>query len=99
MITTQKFEQIIKDFGTPKNKKIIYTTLIALAILLVGYRFYSVAKENNFQVFNIIRNNTENGTPVTVLEMQKTNGVLLEPLTIKNNRAFVSGARISLFKV
>lgn len=99
MITTQRFEQIIKDFGTPKNKKIIYTTLMVLAVLLVGYRFYSVTRENNFQVFNIIRNNTENGTPVTVLEMQKTNGVLLEPLTIKNNRAFVSGARISLFKV
>ena len=98
MITTEKFEQIVKNFNTPKNKKIIYRTLIGLAILIVGYRFYSVGKESNFNVFNIIRNNAAQGTPVTVLKMQKTNGVLLEPLTIKNNRSFVSGARISLFK-
>ena len=98
MITTEKFEQIIKNFNTPKNKKIIYITLGVLAVLVVGYRFYSVTKESNFEVFNIIRNNAAQGTPVTVLEMKKTNGVLLEPLTIKNNRGFVSGARISLFK-
>ena len=29
--------------------------------------------------------------------MKKTDGILLEPLTIKNNRAYVSGARVSLF--
>ena len=40
----------------------------------------------------------ENGVPVNVLEMQKTDGVLLEPLTIKNNYAYVSGARINDFK-
>ena len=98
MITTEKFEQTIKAFNTPKNKKIIYITLAVLAVLVVGYRFYSVGKENNFKVFNIIRNNAEIGTPVDVLEMQKIDGVLLEPLTIKNNRAYVSGARISVFK-
>ena len=98
MITTEKFEQIVKNFYTPKNKKIIYITLGVLAVLVVGYRFYSVAKESNFKVFNIIRNNAAQGTPITVLEMKKTNGVLLEPLTIKNNRGFVSGARISSFK-
>lgn len=98
MITIEKIEQTLKNLNTPKNKKIIYRTLVVLAVLLVGYRFYSVAKENNFKVFNIIRNNMKNGTPVEILKMEKTNGVLLEPLTIKNNRAYVSGSRISVFK-
>ena len=98
MITTEKFEQTLKNLNTPKNKKIIYRTLVVLAVLIVGYRFYSVERENSFKVFNIIRNNMENGTPVEILKMEKTNGVLLEPLTIKNNRAYVSGSRISVFK-
>ncbi len=98
MITIEKIEQTLKNLNTPKNKKIIYRTLIVLVVLLVGYRFYSVAKESNFKVFNIIRNNMKNGTPVEILKMEKMNGVLLEPLTIKNNRAYVSGSRISVFK-
>lgn len=98
MITIEKIEQTLKNLNTPKNKKIIYRTLVVLAVLLVGYRFYSVERENSFKVFNIIRNNMENGTPVEILKMEKTNGVLLEPLTIKNNRAYVSGSRISVFK-
>ena len=98
MITIEKIEQTLKNLNTPKNKKIIYRTLIVLAVLLVGYRFYSVERENSFKVFNIIRNNMKNGTPVEVIKMEKTNGVLLEPLTIKNNRAYVSGSRISVFK-
>jgi len=98
MITIEKIEQTLKNLNTPKNKKIIYRTLVVLAVLLVGYRFYSVERENSFKVFNIIRNNMKNGTPVEVIKMEKTNGVLLEPLTIKNNRAYVSGARISVFK-
>lgn len=98
MITIEKIEQTLKNLNTPKNKKIIYRTLIVLGVLLVGYRFYSVERENSFKVFNIIRNNMKNGTPVEILKMEKTNGVLLEPLTIKNNRAYVSGSRISVFK-
>lgn len=98
MITIEKIEQTLKNLNTPKNKKIIYRTLVVLAVLLVGYRFYSVERENSFKVFNIIRNNMKNGTPVEVIKMEKTNGVLLEPLTIKNNRAYVSGSRISVFK-
>jgi hypothetical protein len=98
MINTKKLEQIIKNLKTPKSKKIIYTTIIVLSVLFVGYRFYSVIKENNFKVFNIVRNNMENGTPVEILTIQKTNGILLEPLTIKNNMGFVSGARVSAFK-
>lgn len=98
MINTEMIENFVKKLNTPKYKKIIYNIVIVLIVFVFGYRFYSVAHENNFKVFNMMRNNATNGTPVDVLVMEKTNGVLYEPITIKNNRAYVSGARISMFK-
>jgi len=95
---TEIIENIVKKLKTRKSKSVIYAVLITLIVCAFGYRFYAVATENNFEVFNIIRNNEQNGAPVRVLDMQKTDGILLEPLTIKNNRGYVSGARLSLFK-
>jgi len=95
---TEKIENIVKKLHTRKAKNVIYTIFIALVVGVFAYRFYAVSKENNFEVFNIIRNNEQNGVPVRVIEMHRTNGVLLEPLTVKNNRAFVSGKRLSAFK-
>ena len=98
MTKTEYIENIVKKLKTRKAKNIIYAIVVILIVATFGYRFYSVARENNFEVFNIIRNNEQNGVPVKVIDMQKTDGVLLEPLTIKNNRGFVSGARLAFFK-
>ena len=95
---TEIIERIVKKLKTRKSKSIIYMVFIGLILCAFAYRFYSVSKENNFEVFNIVRNNAQNGVPVRVLNMQKTDGVLLEPLTIKNNRGFVLGARLPYFK-
>ena len=95
---TEIIERIVKKLKTRKSKSIIYMVFIGLILCAFAYRFYSVSKENNFEVFNIVRNNAQNGVPVRVLNVQKTDGVLLEPLTIKNNRGFVSGARLPYFK-
>ena len=95
---TEIIENIVKKLKTRKSKTIIYTIVITLVVCAFAYRFYAVSKENNFEVFNIIRNNAQNGIPVQVLDVQKTDGVLLEPITIKNNRAFVSGKRLVAFK-
>ena len=95
---TEIIERIVKRLKTRKSKAIIYAVFLTLIALTFAYRFYMVAKENSFEVFNIIRNNAQNGVPVHVLHMQKTDGILLEPLTVKNNRGFVSGARLSAFK-
>ena len=97
MTKTEYIENIVKKLKTRKAKNIIYAIVVILVVATFGYRFYSVARENNFDVFNIARVNAANGTPVVVLEMQKTDGILLEPITIKNNRAFVSGKRINMF--
>lgn len=99
MTKTEKIEQIIKKLKTRESKNIIYAIIVIAIVSVFAYRFYMVSQENNFDVFNIIRNNMDNGTPVEVLQIQKTNGVLLEPLTIKDNTAYVSGARISNFHV
>lgn len=95
---TEKIENIVKKLKSRKAKAIIYTVLFALISAAFSYRFYVVAQENNFEVFNIIRNNAQNGIPVNVLHMKKTDGTLFEPITIKNNRGFVSGARLFAFK-
>lgn len=96
---TERIENIVKKLKTRKSKNVIYTIIISLVVAVFVYRFWSVSNENNFEVFNIVRNNAQNGVPVRVMEMQKTDGILYEPLTIKNNRAFVSGVRLSAFKV
>lgn len=98
MTKTEYIENIVKKLKTRKSKNVIYTVVITAIIAVFGYRFYSVAMENNFNVFNITRNNETIGTPVKVLEMQPTDGILYEPLTVKNNTAFVSGARVNIFK-
>ena len=97
MIMSENIENIIKKLKTRKSKNIIYLVVGIFAMCLFGYRFYTVAKERNTDVFNIIRNDLKNGTPVEILKMQQTDGVLYEPLTVKNNRAYVSGARIDMF--
>jgi hypothetical protein len=97
MNISEKIENIIKKLKTRKSKNIIYLTLIVLTVSLFGYRFYSVTLENNIDVFNIVRNDAEHGIPVNVLKMEQIDGVLYEPLTVKNNRAYVSGNRAGLF--
>lgn len=99
MTKTERIENFVKKLKTRKSKNAIYTLFVAVVVSCFGYRFYSVSQENNFDVFNIVRNNMANGLPVDVLIMHKTDGVLFEPLTVKNNIAYISGSRINDFKV
>lgn len=95
---TQKIENIVQKLKTRKSKNVIYICVAFAVVFAFSYRFYAVAKENNLSVFNILRNNFDNGTPVRVVKMEKLNGILYEPLTVKNNRAYISGARVNVFK-
>ena len=99
MTTIEKIENIVKKLKTRRSKNIIYIIVAVALVSVFAYRFYMVSQENRFQVFNIVRNNIDNGTPVKTLRMEQTNGILYEPLTIKNNTAFVSGARVNVFKI
>ena len=95
---TQKIENIVQKLNTRRAKNIIYATIAFIVVFVFAYRFYVISAENRFVVFNITRNNIDNGTPVEIMVMEQTNGVLYEPLTIKNNTAFISGARVDVFK-
>jgi len=97
MIVLEKIEDIVKKLQTRKSKNIIYLILCVALVGWFGFRFYAVSREGNTEVFNIIRNNNEYGAPVNVIELHETDGVLYEPITVKNNRAYVTNARIDSF--
>ncbi|MBR5904354.1 MAG: hypothetical protein IKZ49_02350 [Alphaproteobacteria bacterium] len=98
MTKTERIENIVKKLKTRKSKAILYTIFIAFVVICFGYRFYLINQEQNTNVFNIARNNIEYGLPVETLKIEKKDGILYEPLNIKNNRAYVSSGRINLFK-
>ena len=77
---------------------IVLRAMVGLFLVLVVYRFVSFGLEQNRSVFNLTRDANTNGVPVSVVEMNKTNGVIYEPLFINNNRGYVSGMRVSRFK-
>lgn len=94
----EKFESIKAWAKRPRTKKRIYLSLAILVALWVVYRFVMVGVQNRLYVFNPIRMATDTGFVVDVINMQETNGVLKEPLTVKNNRALVSNARAHLIR-
>jgi hypothetical protein len=78
-------------------KKFAY---ILCAVAIVGwvvFRFAAIGSEHTRYVFNAARVSADHGAPVEVLEVSKKTDVLKEPLAVKNNRAYVSGARIDKF--
>ncbi|MBQ8367964.1 MAG: hypothetical protein IJX43_02825 [Alphaproteobacteria bacterium] len=79
-----------------KTKRFKHIVFCALVLLLIGwavFRFAAVASENARYVFNAARVAADTGAPIEVIEMSRKSGVLYEPLSVQNNRAYVSGAR------
>lgn len=88
-----KFEQLKNWSRRPRTKKRLYVVFVAILVLWVAYRFVMIGIENRLFVFNPARMATESGIVVDVQNAKKQTGTLQEPLTVKNNRALVSGAR------
>lgn len=80
------------------KKKYIYIMCVAALVGWVVFRFVAIGMENNRYVFNAARVAIEQGTPVDVLTVSKKKDVLKEPLSVKNNRALVSGGRVGKFR-
>ena len=81
-----------------RSKKIKHTFFIALVAIMVGwviFRFIAFASENARFVYNASRVAAENGLPVEYVTVNIESGTLYEPLSVKNNRAYVSGERAS----
>ncbi|MFQ6739334.1 MAG: hypothetical protein ACLRFJ_01545, partial [Alphaproteobacteria bacterium] len=83
---------------TQHLKKILYVLIIVGIIFWIGFRIWTLVVEHNQVVFNTARASAENGIPVSVMIAKNETDVLYEPLTIKNNRALVTGARVGLFR-
>lgn len=81
---------------TPRGKKSTYIVLVCVLVLWVVFRFVMIGIERGIHVYNPARAAIENGVVVDVMEMHAVPGVIREPLTVKNNRAYVSGARARL---
>lgn len=86
-------EKIQKTMNTKRFKHIVFCALVLLLIGWVVFRFAAVASENARYVFNAARVAADTGAPIEVIEMSRKSGVLYEPLSVQNNRAYVSGAR------
>ncbi len=90
-------EGLRAKFQNKRNRHIAYVALIAVLALWVVYRFYAIAMENRMVVFNPVRSAAEIGAPVDTMVVQRKSGILREPILIKNNRGYVSAARVGKF--
>ncbi len=85
-----------KIHDTIHSKRFKHIMHAALAVLVVGwgvFRFCAVASENARQVFNASRVAADVGVPVHAMRAEYKTGTLYEPLSVQNNRAYVTGAR------
>jgi len=88
-----------KKIDDKKLKKNVYTAVLVVLALWFVYRFVMVAIEAHMNVFNPIRDVEKNGIVVdTIIAEQKT-GVIKTPLSVEDNRAYVSAAHRHLLKV
>lgn len=88
-------EKIQSTIKTKKFKHTCYIVLVAILIGWVVFRFAAVASENARYVFNATRDAAEHGAPIEHITVSAQDGVLYEPLAVKNNRAYVTGERAS----
>jgi len=88
-----------KKFSDKKVKKNLYMAVFAVLALWFIYRFVMVAIESRMVVFNPMRVAGENGTIVDSIVAEQKSGIIKTPLSIENNRAYVSGAHRSGLKV
>lgn len=81
-----------KNFDDKKIKKIIYTAVLGVLAIWFIYRFIMVAIESRMVVFNPVRDAGQNGIVVDTIVAEQKTGIIKTPLSVENNRAYVSGA-------
>ncbi len=88
-----------KKFDDKKVKKNVYTAVLVVLALWFVYRFVMVAIESRMNVFNPVRDAGKNGTVVATIVAEQKTGIIKTPLSVENNRAYVSGAHRRGLKV
>ena len=87
---------------TLRSKSIKHAFFIALVAIMAGwvvFRFIAFASENSRFVYNAARVAAEVGLPIESVTVRVKSGTLYEPLSVKNNRAYVSAERASKLRV
>lgn len=92
----EKIEQIIHS---KKFKHGFFVAFIVAMTAWATFRFATIASENARDVFNIARVYNTNGTTVETMIAESKTGTLYEPLSVKNNRAYVSKSRAKTLQV
>ncbi len=80
-----------------RMRHIAYGIIAGILVLWVIYRFIAISIQNNMVVYNATRAANEHGVPVYVMTAQTASGTLREPIMIRNNRGYVSAARVGKF--
>lgn len=94
----KKFERFKVWLKRPRTKKRMYALLVLIVALWVIGRFIAIGIEKRMVVFNPSRAAAESGLVVEAMTVEKKTDILKEPITVKNNRAMVSGARVSVLR-
>jgi len=81
-----------------KYKKWFYIFAVIGLVFWVGFRITALVSQSEQTVFNMSRDIEDNGTPVITVMAKNSSGVLHEPITIENNRAYVTSGRVGLFR-
>ena len=87
-------EKMKETISSPKWKRYTYIFCGFILLCWVVFRFSAISAEKALSVFNAARMAADVGLPVEVIEVAKTEDVIKEPIGIKNNRAYVSSARV-----
>lgn len=99
MNVINKIRTFVGKINIARAKKITYITCAVLLGALVIYRFVAFILMQRADVFNPNRDSVINGVPVSVVAVHEKTDVLRQPIFVKNNRAYVSGGRVSMFHV
>lgn len=79
------------EFDEKKLKKNVYTAVLVVLAGWFIFRFVMVAIESRMVLFNPVRDANKNGVLVETVVADKKDGAINFPISIKNNRAYVSG--------
>ncbi len=88
-----------KSFDNNKLKKNLYTAVLAGLVIWFVYRFIMIAIESQMIVFNPIRENAKSGILVDTVVAHNDTSIVKVPIDVRDNRAYVSGARRGQFAV
>lgn len=93
----EKLQQLMEQLKQPRARKIMSIGLIAVLVLWVVFRFTMIGIENARSVYNAARVAETDGVPVVVQQIERTSGVLREPIAVKSNHAYVASGRAHKF--